>query len=577
MHIPLSEFEHRIPPTILERGLEYYEQGRVIDLRPIDKGGILAIVHGQEDHEVELKLKNQVLVSATCSCPYEHGDICKHIVAVIFAIQETEFKEGIEGSKSKKKAEAQTFKSQLKKGVAAEAPKKAKPAKEKAKKLTIRDLVGAVPHNELVEWVAYLCAHDRALANQFKVRFADYEPVKNKAEIRKRIKSLGVAPQGASGKKKEQILQDIQKAVTLWWERFEDARLAEDFETALVIMTALHRESRKIYASPDVYPSVVPPQTIKTTEALIQWAADALPDKVRQELFTYIQDYIDQSYGLAVEPQAIHLLTLTARTEADKALISPTLERILATRWYDDPLCEAILQALQDTLSPKEAQQALKRHSAVPVFRRLLIQKSLEEKDYTTAIQLAEDGFQNERYNAPKPSPWWKVLLDIYVAKGDLQAQIDTLVRAFIHSDKGYDTFYRQLRDLTPPDHWPATKERILSRLTEHSMEQMAYLYMMEDDLDTLLKKISKMNVETAVRFQLIFEQQKATAYCDALYLAILHELDKSRSAHKYGMYQYALGVIKKLCGREYAKELTAKIIARYPNSQGLHRALSPL
>jgi uncharacterized Zn finger protein len=68
------------------RGRDYYMSGAVIDLQ--QRGDtLLAQVEGSsyEPYEVTIELENGELVEAECTCPYDWGGYCKHIVAVLLS------------------------------------------------------------------------------------------------------------------------------------------------------------------------------------------------------------------------------------------------------------------------------------------------------------------------------------------------------------------------------------------------------------------------------------------------------------------------------------------------------------
>ena len=90
---------------ILERGEKYWRQGRVRQL--CDHGNIVtATVSGTEDYEVEIVLMDGMFDDAYCSCPYaDEGNGCKHMVAVLFALEAGEAQETEPaGQKSKEPA-----------------------------------------------------------------------------------------------------------------------------------------------------------------------------------------------------------------------------------------------------------------------------------------------------------------------------------------------------------------------------------------------------------------------------------------------------------------------------------------
>lgn len=69
-----------------DRGENYYERGAVIDATA--RGNRLqATVEGSqyEPYHVQIELDTTGVVDTACSCPYDHGGICKHRVAVLLA------------------------------------------------------------------------------------------------------------------------------------------------------------------------------------------------------------------------------------------------------------------------------------------------------------------------------------------------------------------------------------------------------------------------------------------------------------------------------------------------------------
>lgn len=79
-----EDLEQYVFGPSLERGYDYYEQGHV--LRVVRRGNRLrAEVAGSqyEPYGVTVDLSESGLVTAYCSCPYDWGGYCKHIIAVL--------------------------------------------------------------------------------------------------------------------------------------------------------------------------------------------------------------------------------------------------------------------------------------------------------------------------------------------------------------------------------------------------------------------------------------------------------------------------------------------------------------
>jgi len=69
-----------------ERGIEYFRQGSVRDLEQFGNR-ITATVAGTSDYEVTICMDKEG-VESSCTCPYDWGGYCKHIVATLLALSE---------------------------------------------------------------------------------------------------------------------------------------------------------------------------------------------------------------------------------------------------------------------------------------------------------------------------------------------------------------------------------------------------------------------------------------------------------------------------------------------------------
>lgn len=84
-------FESHIEKKILDRGFDYYEYDQVIDIEQFDKTEFSAIVAGTEEYEVYVKMDDDFeIIQSTCTCPYDWGMHCKHLVAVLYYIRDAE-------------------------------------------------------------------------------------------------------------------------------------------------------------------------------------------------------------------------------------------------------------------------------------------------------------------------------------------------------------------------------------------------------------------------------------------------------------------------------------------------------
>lgn len=73
-----------------KRGLKYFQQGKVTDIRRSLDNQFQALVNGRESYSVTLSLDDGNW-QGECSCPAsDHSDFCKHCVAVALSIEADE-------------------------------------------------------------------------------------------------------------------------------------------------------------------------------------------------------------------------------------------------------------------------------------------------------------------------------------------------------------------------------------------------------------------------------------------------------------------------------------------------------
>lgn len=86
MSIRIDQFEEEIHFLIAERGKEYFDAHQVVKLAQTSEGWT-AMIEGTETYQVILD-GHDVITQWQCTCPFEHGPVCKHIAAVFYAVRE---------------------------------------------------------------------------------------------------------------------------------------------------------------------------------------------------------------------------------------------------------------------------------------------------------------------------------------------------------------------------------------------------------------------------------------------------------------------------------------------------------
>ena len=86
MSIRVEQFEEDVHLLITERGKEYFDAHQVLMLKQTADGWT-AVIEGTDAYQV-LLVGHDVITSWQCTCPFEHGPVCKHVAAVLYAVRE---------------------------------------------------------------------------------------------------------------------------------------------------------------------------------------------------------------------------------------------------------------------------------------------------------------------------------------------------------------------------------------------------------------------------------------------------------------------------------------------------------
>ncbi len=142
----LDDFESSVSPKILQRGRVYFQENAVDELEKVSRNKWEATVTGSEEYLVEIKLKEREVQSWECDCPFEAEDVCKHVVAVLYALQEEVTLRPATGAKSKSRTER------------------------------LKELLGKLSPEDLHRFVLEAGKSDKHFADAFLLFFADKDP-----------------------------------------------------------------------------------------------------------------------------------------------------------------------------------------------------------------------------------------------------------------------------------------------------------------------------------------------------------------------------------------------------------------
>lgn len=108
MRLTIEKIRSLCTEDSFERGLKYFEEGKV---RQVDFFGdmITAVVQGTENYRVTIRVKGNI--EGRCTCPYDWGGHCKHIVATLILYSKSY--EKIKGGKKREESRVNAVLNQM--------------------------------------------------------------------------------------------------------------------------------------------------------------------------------------------------------------------------------------------------------------------------------------------------------------------------------------------------------------------------------------------------------------------------------------------------------------------------------
>lgn len=462
------EFEDDYSDVILERGLEYYENGYVSNVK-IKNGTVNAIVEGTHDYHVSIKISNGNILSTSCDCPYFYGhDECKHITALLYYLTNEDIKSNTTDE-----------------GV------------------NIKSILEKVNEKKLKSFLENLLNTDEDAYNSFRKEFIEYFPKPSKDIYKKRIKQAirsvgdrhGFINYTKGWEYVEKMYEFTDEAQTLIEK--------DDYETAFFISkTILDSIPNTEIDGSDGEITTVSNECMNVITDIMNNAS--IEDKTIREIFEYVLRELKTHnlyiYGVELD----ELIILFIRNglfipECEKALIA-------AIKSCDeDDYCysyekKRYLEFLKELYiitgeHSKEAKLIVDNLDNIDMFKEYI-----EALSQTTDIQEVISTLISSREKYPKHSKYiTNKLLEIYKENNMKIEYKDELYKSFFIYDKFKFEKFLEIKELYSHNDWNIEIENIITKVKtfEYYDDILAKIFIeekMTDRLFDLVKDKSNIN-----------------------------------------------------------------------------------
>jgi len=562
MKIPLNQFEQYIDETILKRGLSYFKKGLVEDPEELSPGFFEAIVEGSESYRVTVSIKNEIITDHSCTCPYDLGPVCKHIAALLFALQAEKL-----GINKQNKITAAKNSTEM--------------TRKKGRKTVIEqvdEILTKLPPNHIAEFIREQCIQNPAFRRLFIARFITQFEGESKAVYAQQVKAILNSAKGRHGFIEWNRAGAVGKAV---YEMLVNARKqleVKNYQTVMLISCAVLEEMFKALQFADDSDGDIGGGVSEAVEILFLVSEEDLPEENRKWLFDYTISAIKKrlyngwDWDLDMYALAANLM----KGEKEASVLLGLIESMAFSEYMERHVQEIRVKILRKSGRNAEADAFEAKHLNNPIFREQAIKKAIAANDLDKAGQIAQEGIKQDKKDKPGlVGDWVDWLLKIAQKRNDRQMIITHARYLFDMANRDHKYYYKILKETVDQAEWPSFTDELIRQLSDHRRwgdpYLLAWICIEEEKWETLLKVCDRGFTLGGV---LEYEKHLAKHYPEelaAIYKRkILELLDRSTGRNHYQEAARFIRRMKKIGATAQAEQLVGEIKQKYPQRRAL-------
>jgi hypothetical protein len=478
MNISISQFLQTAGPAILDRGRSYFRNGQVISFEEIQPGEYEAVVEGTEDYLVNLTVTDGEITDCSCTCPYDYGSICKHIVAAVMYLQKEEY--GVQEPSIVKKRE------------------KKPAAKRKTIAEQVDELLASVSHDDLKQFIKKQCISDPEFRRSFISGFL-YKTSKESPEMyREHVKGILRSAKGRDNFISWSRVGMVGKAVNTMLE-IANRHVSEDnFMSAIHICFPVAEEMVKALDYADDSDGDIGENINLAFDILAQVSESDLSEEVRLHLFEQVlKDYKKEIFsGWDWQINLLELSVQLAKTEIEAKKVMSLLSTHSHYEYESEQMTKLEYELIRKMSGEAEAEKFIEQNLDNPDLRRNALEKAIRTGDFEKAETLARDGISQDSEDKPGlAKEWYDWLLRIAMKKDDREKIIEYARYLFVDGFRHDQDYYAILKKHTDKSEWHNFVEGIISEIRKKShwseIDVIAKIYIEEQWWERLLELVS--------------------------------------------------------------------------------------
>ena len=530
----LDDLDEIVDPLVLLRGQDYYRDGRVVALELAGERAFRAEVEGTDRYDIHVEWDSEGEFSCACTCPYDWGPVCKHVIAVLFEIEDAhpEFFTGETIQMPSSKSEQ------------------------------VRAILEGLPRELLVDILAGLAENDRGISLDLRARYGEGAPDKA-AYLRMAREALrlgqdrhGFLDYWGASRASHGLDSLLSRAGTLL--------RGGQADRAVLIAQAVLETTAKAYDNADDSMGTLG-DCIRIALSILAEAGHQIGEEHRRELLVYclalapVEPYCDYGWGWDLARIAADLIARPEERTRIFALLDTMGERradeSAGLRYQiangDRETAALIkLSIVEREDGAEEGLLFIQDHIHLHAFRQRLIQHHLERGELVEVKRLCTDWLEEHS------STWFgyrksylDTLLEVAQRENDTQA-ILRLARSLFQNSGDFD-YYDLIKEKLPTQEWLEVLHELIEELKAGAKEwfTLAGIYAREDMWVELLEIVLRAGEPMLERYRGVLEPRYPEEVSKA-YEGIVYEM-LVRTSNR-GVYARAAEFLQRMTAMGY-------------------------
>lgn len=481
------------------------------------------------------------------------GPVCKHIVAVIFYLQQDKLE--------------------------LNQPSISKLSKKKTKSVSqqVKELLTVISHQELVAFVQENSQKDKKFRNYFLASFGHLSQNQSKEFYQTQIHSILQSAAGRDGWIGWSDMKYVVHSLQPFLENAEKYLANTNFENVFFISTALLEEITEAFQYGDDSNGDLGYFIESAMELLSNLTQKKLPKNLKEKIFEYCISTFKQKLfeGWDWHLGILHTASTFIDTESDADIILDCLATVNGD--YEREQAQSFkLDLLRRFKDEKEVDKYITKHISNSSIRTKEIEKAFHNKNFERVIKLSKDGITCDEKNKPGlVKVWYNWLLKVAQAEKDTSKTIEFARFLFIDNFYPEQDYYQILKENIEDKKWHPFLEEIIKEITPKNRwtytEQIRKIYIKEEWWDRLFLMVKQnLSMENIRQNEPYLAKDYAAELIEFYRVRITNYVDKNVGRNFYQKACIYLRRMKKLGGTNQVMELIELFRKQYPQRKAL-------